>query len=262
MQNKINNKYTARLGATLAAVSLMGGVALTGAGCKGANLGNVFTMSKSQEVQIGQQAAADIERENKIVTSGAQYEQLQRVAARIMPLARRDYDVPFTVKLIENKQVNAFALPGGPIYFYTGLLDLASSDDEVASVLGHEATHVVKRHSAKQISDAQAKGLIAQLALGNSSRTVQTLAGIGLQLDQLSYSREAESQSDELGFRYMTQAGYKPEAMASFFRKMGKANGGGGVEFLQSHPVTNKRVEAADKRAKAYQANPGANTVK
>ncbi len=264
MQNKImKNKYTTRLGASLAAVSLLGGVALTGAGCKGANLGGLFSMSKSQEVDLGQQAATDIEKENKIVTSGAQYEQLQRVAARILPLARRDYDVPFSVKLIDNKQVNAFALPGGPIYFYTGLLNLASSDDEIASVLGHEATHVVKRHSVKQISDAQAKGLIAQLALGNSSRTVQTLAGIGLQLDQLSYSREAESQSDEIGFRYLTQAGYNPEAMASFFRKMGKATGSGGIEFLQSHPVTKKRVEAADKRAKAYEAaNPGANAVK
>ncbi len=220
-------------------------------------------MSKSQEVQLGQEASQQVERENKIVTSGPKYEQLQRVAARILPLARKDYDVPFSVKLIDNKEINAFALPGGPIYFYSGLLDLASSDDEVASVLGHEATHVVKRHSVKQMSDAQAKGFLAQLALGKSSDLAQAAAGIVLQLDRLKFSRGDESQSDEVGFKYMTQAGYNPDAMASFFRKMGAKTGKGGTEWLQSHPITANRVKAAEKRANEYQqGQSGTNAVK
>ena len=250
--------------AGVAAATLLGGATFGVSGCKSPNLGGLFSMSKSQEVELGQQAAQDIDRQAKIVTSGPQYEQLQRVAARILPLARRDYDVPFSVKLIDDKQINAFAVPGGPMYFYTGLMDLASSDDEVASVLGHEAAHIVKRHSVKQIGDAQAKGLIAQLALGKSSQTVQTLAGIGLQLDRLSFSRGDESQSDEVGFKYLTEAGYDPKAMASFFKKMGAKTGGGGgtPEFLRSHPVTNKRVEAAEKRAKAFEATRATSAVK
>ena len=260
--NTMKSRFMARTSASVAAVCLLSGTAITG-GCKSPNLGGIFAMSKSQEIDIGRQSAAQIDRQERIVTSGPQYEQLQRVAARILPLARRDYDVPFSVKLIDNKQVNAFALPGGPIYFYTGLLDLASSDDELASVLGHEATHVVKRHSVKQISDAQAKGLIAQLALGNSSRTAQAVTGLLLQLDQLRFGRSDESQSDEIGFRYMTEAGYNPEAMASFFRKMGAKTGGGGTEWLQSHPLNSSRVKAAEKRANEYQQGQGgANAVK
>lgn len=214
-------------------------------------------MSKSQEIQVGQEAAQQVERENRIVTSGPKYEQLQRVAARILPLARRDYDVPFSVKMIDNKQINAFALPGGPIYFYSGLLDLASTDDEVASVLGHEASHIVKRHSVKQMSDAQSKGLIAQLLLGKSGNLAQAAAGILLQLDRLKFSRGDESQSDEIGFKYMTQAGYDPDAMATFFRKMGAKTGRGGTEWLQSHPLNANRVKAAEQRANAYEQRQG-----
>lgn len=253
----------ARVCASLAAVSLLGGTLMGTTGCKTPNLGGVFSMSKSQEIQVGQEASQQIERENRIITSGPKYEQLQRVAARILPLARRDYDVPFSVKLIDNKEVNAFALPGGPIYFYSGLLDLAESDDEVASVLGHEATHIVKRHSVKQMSDAQSKGLIAQILLGKSGDLARAATGILLQLDRLKFSRGDESQSDEIGFKYMTQAGYDPDAMASFFRKMGKKTGSGGPEWLQSHPVSSTRVKAAEKRANEFeQRQGGANAVK
>jgi predicted Zn-dependent protease len=266
MRNKLNKigewfapkTGRARLAASLAMLMTVGAPLALTSGCKGPNFSGVFNMSKSQEVDLGQQSAKEVEAQNRIVTSGPQYEQLQRVATRILPLARRDYDVPFSVKLIQSKEVNAFALPGGPIYFYTGLMDLASSDDEVASVLGHEATHVVKRHSVKQISDAQTKGLLAQLALGKASNLAQAAAGLALQIDQLRFSRSDESQADEVGFKYLTEAGYDPEAMASFFRKMEKkTGGGGGPEWLQNHPLTNKRVEAADQRAKQYEAAHG-----
>jgi len=230
-----------------------GTVAVT-SGCKNGRFGNMI--SKSDEVQLGQQAKQDVERQNKIITSGPDYDRLQRVAAKIIPLAKRDYDVPYTVKLIDSKEINAFALPGGPIYFYKGLVDLAQSDGELASVVGHEATHVVKRHSAQQISDANAKGLVAQLLLGRSGGAVQTLASVGLQLDQLKFSRGDESQSDEGGFRYLVEAGYDPYAMASMFRRMKeKAGSGGGPEWLASHPLTDNRIKAAEQRAKEYTSN-------
>lgn len=238
------------IAAALLSGTLLAGVTTTGAACKSPRFGN--RMSTSQEVQIGQQAKQEIESKERILTSGPQAERLQRVAARIIPLAQRDYNVPYSVKLIDSEQINAFALPGGPIYFYKGLVDLAATDDELASVVGHEAAHVVKRHSARQISDAQGKGLLAQVFLGRSSNIVQTLASIGLQLDQLRFSRDDESQSDEVGFKYLVEAGYDPNAMASFFRRMAEKSKSGGPEWLRSHPLTSKRVEQAEQRARAY----------
>ena len=223
-------------------------------GCKGGRVGNMY--SQSDEIKMGQQFSREYasDKKNRFVTRGPQYDQLQRVASRIFPLARQDWDVPYSIQLVDSGEVNAFAVPGGPIYFYRGLMDLASSDDEVAAVLGHESTHIVKRHSAAQMSDSQGKSVIAQILLGvgRTSKDQQQIAGLFLGLQSLKFSRSDESQADEYGFRYLTQAGYNPDAMATFFEKMGKKTGGGGPEFLRSHPVTSKRVEAARARADAY----------
>lgn len=233
---------------------------ILGAGSSGCKARVPNLMSKSQEIELGREAQAQINQEyrGKLVTSGPQYERLQRIARRIFPQAQKDFDVPYSIALIDDKQVNAFAVPGGPIYFYTGLINLASSDDEIASVLGHEAAHISQRHSAQQISDAQGKGLLAQILLDatNAGQLGGIAANIGLQLQQLSFSRDDESEADAVGFDYMTQAGYDPDAMASFFRKMQQAAGGrGGPEWLSSHPLTGKRVEAAEERAREYKQN-------
>jgi predicted Zn-dependent protease len=241
--------------ATATLTAVMAGVVVGTSGCKQARFGNM--LSKSQEVEIGQQGARDVERKYKIDDDPAINDRMQRIAARVFPQARKDFDVNYTVKVIDSKEVNAFALPGGPIYFYRGLIELAGSDDEIAAVLGHEAAHVSMHHSAKQISDAQGKGLIASLVLGGQSSAVQTLANIGLSLDQLSYSRGDEGQSDEVGFRYYTAAGYAPDAMASFFRKMAAKGGGRGPQWLSSHPVTRQRIERAEARAAALEKSNG-----
>lgn len=241
------------------AVTLLGVTTLSGvvtSGCSNGRFPNMI--SKSQEVEIGRDAAVQVERQYRIITSGPDHDRLQRVAARIIPQADQDFDVDYTVKLIDSKDVNAFALPGGPIYFYKGLVDLAATDDELASVVGHEAAHVVKRHSAKQISDAQAKSALAQIFLGRQSGTVQQLASLGLNIYQLKFSRSDESQSDEVGFQYLVRAGYDPDAMASFFTRMAEKTGGGGRksnEWLQSHPVTSSRIQDAQKRAAEYKRN-------
>lgn len=240
--------------AAMAAASLLlcgtvaGGV-LVG-GCKNGRFGS--SLSKSDQVRIGQQASRDVERQSKIITKGPQYEQLERVAAKIMPLAQKDFDVPYTVKLIDNKEINAFSLPGGPIYFYKGLMDMTTSDDEVASVLGHEATHIVKQHAAQQISDAQAKNIVAQIAFGRAGQLAQTFAGLALQIQQLKYSRDDESQADEFGFKYLVEAGYDPDSMATMFQKLKAKSGDGGPEWLQNHPLSDRRIQAAQQRAEAY----------
>jgi len=262
MKMTINRRRPERAAALLATAMVglltLGGTATT-SGCK-ARFGNA--LSRSDEVRIGQQGQREIERKYRLEDDPAINARMQRIAARIFPLAHRDFDVPYEVKVIDSKEVNAFALPGGPIYFYRGLIELAESDDEIAAVLAHEATHVSKHHSARQITDAQGKSTIAQLLLGGAGDLVQILANIGLTLDQLKYSRDDESQSDEVGFKYLTEAGYAPEAMATFFRKMAAKSRGGGPEWLSSHPLNRKRIEAAERRAAQYRAgNPGAPTA-
>jgi beta-barrel assembly-enhancing protease len=235
---------------------------LTLAGCKG-GLGGSY--SAQDEMKMGQEFAKEYEQklpDGRLITSGQQYDRLQRIGERVLPLAKRDYDMPYRIRLVDSKEINAFAVPGGPIYFYKGLMELAESDDEIASVLGHEVTHVVKRHSIKQMSKSQNEQISVALASvllgGNTGRTVDKASQIVLPLRELTFSRKDEEQADELGFNYLTEAGYNPDAMASFFTKMGKKTGGGGIEFLQSHPLTNKRVQKATERAKAYRAqHPG-----
>lgn len=245
--------------ALLAAALVLTGVGASTAGCK-ARFGNM--LSRSDEIGLGQQVKRNVEHQNRLGRDPAVNERMQRIADRIFAQARKDFDVPYEVKVIDKKEVNAFALPGGPIYFNKGLIDLAESDDEIAAVLGHEATHVSKRHTGRQISDAQGKSTIAQLLLGRAGNVANLFANIAFSLDQLKYSRDDETQSDEIGFRYLTQAGYDPRAMASFFRKMEKkARGGGGPEWLNSHPLTRKRIEAAEKRANEYVARNGGVTV-
>jgi beta-barrel assembly-enhancing protease len=241
-------------------VAALSTVALSG--CKGGAGGGY---SAQDEIKMGQEFAKEYDSklpDGKLIPSGVQYDRLQRIASRVLPLAERDYPMPYNVKLVDSKEINAFAVPGGPIYFYRGLMELAESDDEIASVLGHEVTHVVKRHSIKQMSKSQNEQvgatLISILVGGNTGRAIDKASQIVLPLRQLTFSRKDEEQADELGFKYLTEAGYQPEAMASFFTKMGKKTGGGGIEFLQSHPLTNKRVEKATQRAAAYRAqNPG-----
>ncbi|MDX1934322.1 MAG: M48 family metallopeptidase [Capsulimonadales bacterium] len=227
---------------------------LTAPGCK--RLPNI--VSKSDEIKMGQQLAAQTEREYRVVETGPEADRLRRVAARLVPIARRDYDVPFSVQLLDSKEVNAFAAPGGPVYFFRGLVDLTTSDDELASVVGHELAHITKRHSARQLSDAYLKQAGATIFLGatRAGQGAATAAGIALNLQQLNYSRTDEDQSDEVGMKYMVEAGYNPFAMADMFRKLEKAGGGGGPEFLRSHPLTAKRITKAEERARQYRPAP------
>ena len=230
-------------------------LALVGVGCKGG------LPSKEKEQELGQQFAQEYEKklpDGPIITRGPEYERVQRVSARLLPMARRDWDVPYNVKVIQSDQINAFAVPGGPIYFYTGLIKLASSDDELASVLGHEISHITKRHSVKQMKKSQDMAILLAVgdALIKGGNSVKSAAEIAAGLKSMEFSRGDESQADEFGFKYLVSMGYQPEAMASFFTKMGEKTGGSGGgklgEFLSSHPMTSKRVEAAQRRAIEY----------
>jgi predicted Zn-dependent protease len=151
----------------------------------------------------------------------------------------------FSFDILDDPQtVNAFALPGGPIFITTALLNALDTEDEVAAVLAHEAVHVLARHSAQQIAQNDlTNGLIGAIGVASGDAgAAQTAAIIG-QLINMSYGREDELQSDTLGICLMIEAGYDPNAMVEVMRVLEQASGGAsGPEWFSTHPSPQNRI--------------------
>ncbi|HOK46532.1 MAG TPA: M48 family metallopeptidase, partial [Bryobacteraceae bacterium] len=211
---------------------------------------NLF--SKQQDIQLGQEAAAQVNREFQVVQNQWLQDYIDRVGRRLAasPSAAQS-GFPFSFTLLNAKEVNAFALPGGPTFVFTGLIEATETEGELAGVLAHEIAHVVLRHGTNQVSKAtliQLPAEVAGVAVGQGTigQIVQLGLGVGLNGLFLSYSREAENQADALGAHIMAEAGYNPIEMARFFEKL-EARGGPGVpQFLSSHPSPGNRVKAVE----------------
>ncbi len=209
----------------------------------------------SQEVAMGAQAAQDVRKKEHVSTNKAAMDQVRRVGDRIARVAEKpDYKWEFTV--IEKNELNAFCLPGGKVFFYTGLLELTDSDDEVAAVMGHEVGHALARHGAERMSvsmAAQLGGQVASTAIGLHNPAVaqlfNTAYGVGSQVGVLlPFSREQESEADYLGLILMTKAGYDPGAALSFWKKMeAKNKGKAPPAWLSTHPANEDRIAAIQK---------------
>lgn len=155
------------------------------------------------------------------------------------------------INLIQDDQmVNAWAMPGGKIAFYTGIMPLFANDDELAVVMAHEIAHAIASHGGERMSQmlvAQLGGVALDVALSNKPQQTRQLAqvayGFGSQVGiLLPFSRTHESEADELGLYFMTMAGYKPEASVDFWRKMAAQGGGSPPEFLSTHPSNQTRI--------------------
>jgi predicted Zn-dependent protease len=211
-------------------------------------------VSQDQEIALGKQGAQDVRQ-----TIGLMEDKKVQdyVAAVGLPMARRSErpELPWTVQAVDDPVVNAFALPGGPVFVTRGLLTHLNSEAELASVLGHEIGHITARHSVEQLSQAQLAqfGLVLGSVLSEDIARYGGLAAAGLQLLFLKYGRDDERQSDELGFRYMLEAGYDVREAADVFDTLGrvsKAAGAGGLpSWLSTHPDPGERVKTARERA-------------
>lgn len=205
---------------------------------------------------MGQEAAKEVAASIPPVADDA----LQRYVSGLgMQLARASErpNLPWSFTVIDDPQVNAFALPGGPIFITRGILSHMNSEAQLVSVLGHEIGHITAKHSVQQMSQAQLAqiGLIAAVIVKPGLAQFGDLASQGLGLLFLKFGRDDETQADDLGFKYMTTGGYSPTEMAEMFRTLQRLGGGSSEgrvpEWLSTHPDPGNRVEKTLQRTAA-----------
>jgi Zn-dependent protease with chaperone function len=222
-------------------------------------------MSKEQQEQLGRQAMAEVYKQMPVLPDSSTHTlYIRQVGKRLTDAIPQENSWPFEFHVIPQKDINAFALPGGPMFVNVGTVVAAENEAELAGVMAHEMAHVYMQHSAKQASKAQWTSLLGALGglFGNS--TVGSLARLGIQFGagtlMMKYSRSDEAQADAVGAVIMYRAGYDPRALASFFEKLEKEGGGGGPQFLSDHPNPGNRQAAISKQvsnwpSKKYAAN-------
>lgn len=225
----------------------------------------------SSEAQIGAQEHAKIEQSFGKFMTGPIADYVNEIGQKIAKNTERD-DVQYRFYVIDSPMVNAFALPGGYIYISRGLMTLANSEAELAAVIGHEIGHVTARHAAERMSHGTLAGLgAAVLGAATGSSGVAQAANLGSNLYISSYSRGQEHQSDELGVRYLSRAGYNPKAMADFLQSLDRQSqleakeagrNSAGFNYFSTHPLTGERVQQAREEAKAFPASNKANRAR
>jgi len=215
---------------------------------KGANF-----YSLEKEIALGKQLAQEVERSSKLIDDPVVTEYVNRVGQNLV--RNSDARVPFTIKVIDSDEVNAFALPGGFFYVNSGLILRAQEESELAGVMAHEISHVTARHGTKNAT----KGQILQLAtiplilLGPAGLAGYGLyegLNIALPLTYLKFSRDAEREADFLGLQYMYKAGYDPNAYVTFFERIQadeKRRPGTIPRVFSTHPPTPERIANAQK---------------
>jgi predicted Zn-dependent protease len=204
-------------------------------------------MSFEKEIALGRQLAAEVDREVKMVEDPIVNEYVNRVGQNLV--RNSDAKVPFTIKVVDSDEVNAFALPGGFFYVNSGLILAADDEAELAGVMAHEIAHVTARHGAEQQSKATLLNIatIPLIFLGGPAGYGLRQAGsFVIPVTFLSFSRAAEAEADYLGLQYMYQTGYDPTASVSFFEKLQAketAKPGTMNKLFRDHPPTGERIE-------------------
>ena len=205
-------------------------------------------ISESQEISMGQEAAKEVVASISPVPDNALQQYVSGLGMTMARASERP-NIPWSFTVINDAQVNAFALPGGPIFITRGILTHMNSEAQLVSVLGHEIGHITAKHSVQQMSQAQLAqiGLIAAVIVKPELAGFGDLASQGLGLLFMKFGRDDETQADDLGFKYMTAAGYSPTEMAEMFRTLQRLGGGTGEgrtpEWLSTHPDPGNRVQ-------------------
>jgi len=216
-------------------------------GNRNINKGNLNFISIEKEIALGKSLAQEVERQGKLLNDPEITEYVSRVGQNLVK--NSDAKVPFTIKVVDSDEVNAFALPGGFFYVNSGLVTAADEEAELAGVMAHEIAHVAARHGTEQYT----KATIAQYATipliflgGGLGYGLYQAAGFLIPLQFLHFSRQAETEADFLGLEYMYKTGYDPTSFVSFFEKIlaqEKKKPGTLAKAFSTHPPTGDRIE-------------------
>ena len=219
-------------------------------------------MSRDKQRALGLQAAAQVYQQMPVLPdSSPETQYIRQLGQRLVGTIPAQYSWPFEFHVVAQKEINAFALPGGPMFVNLGTITAAANEAQLAGVMAHEMSHVYMQHSAKQAAKAQTTGLLAGIAgavLGATvGGTAQELGQAGIQVSaqglMLKYSRTDESQADAVGAVILHKADYNPQAMADFFKTL-ESQGGSPPQLLSDHPNPGNRQQAIEKEIRNWPA--------
>jgi len=214
--------------------------------------------SPKQDVELGRQAAAEVRQQMPLLNDGRVEDYVERIGERLVRQIPAEFQQPefeYTFDVVNLREINAFALPGGPMFLHRGMIQAANTEGEIAGVMAHELSHVILRHGTAQATKGQKFqiGAIAGQVLGaviggRTGAVVSQGSQLGLGTYFLKYGREYEREADLLGAQMMARAGYDPREMAHMFQTIEK-QGSSGPEFLSDHPNPGNRVQAINREA-------------
>ena len=215
--------------------------------------------SPKQDVELGLQASREVRQQMPMLNDQRTEDFAERIGGRLVEAIPAEYRQPefrYSFDVVNLREINAFALPGGPMFLHRGMIEAAKSEAEVAGVMGHELAHVILRHGTAQATKGQkfqigamAGQVLGAILGGRTGAVVSQGSQLGLGTWFLKYSREYEREADLLGAQLMARAGYDPRAMATMFETIERQGGGGGPEFLSDHPNPGNRVQAINREA-------------
>lgn len=219
-------------------------------------------MSKSKLEQMGAQSFEQMKQEIPISKNQKLTKYVQCVADQITPnVSKEAHSGDWEVVLFESEQINAFALPGGKIGVYTGILEVAETQDQLAAIMGHEVAHVIANHSNERLSSSQAASATQQLAsvlLGGQDESTKgyVMAGLGIGLQYgvlMPYGRAHEKEADIIGQELMAKSGFEPSAAVDLWHNMAAAAGSAPPEFMSTHPSSETRIKKLTEHLKVTQ---------
>jgi Zn-dependent protease with chaperone function len=225
--------------------------------------------SLADDVKIGQQGAAEIARQLPLLPEGGEadnyVESVGRRLAAAIPREFQHAQFRYSFSVVNARDINAFALPGGPMFVNRGMIEAARSEGEMAGVMAHELSHVALRHGTAQATKQGSAGvqlgaiggaILGAIIGGGLGSVIAQGTQFGLGAYLLKYSREYETQADLLGAQIMARAGYDPRDLANMFRTIERQSGGSGPEWLSSHPNPGNRYERINEEAARLNVNP------
>ena len=218
----------------------------------------------ADDVKAGRQAANEVEQQMPILNDAEATSYVSRVGQRLVSAIPSEFQHPefqYYFKIVNARDINAFALPGGPMYVNRGMIQAARNEGEMAGVMAHELSHVALRHGTAQASKAQKYGLLAGILgiggqiIGGPAGAAAQIAGQGVGVYFLKFSREYETEADILGAQIMARAGYDPRDLARMFQTIEQQSGGGGGGFLSDHPSPANRYARINQEAQYLTIN-------